>query len=335
MVRVASANPATSAPVPEHALGEGRHVGGQARAATAPTSSDTRRWPTSTRRVNTHSGSTGSAARRSTRTKTTRSTRPAAKMAMLDRRTPRPGLPALEQAEDQQRRRRPSACRRRRSRCDCRVRTAVSWKLRISIHGREQAQRDVDEEDPPPADRYSENTPPRVGPTTADIAPHAGQVALRLGAFGEGVDVAGDGHAHRLDGAGAETLHRPERDQRGHAPRDPAQHRAEQRTARCRGASRACGRRCRPACRRSAPTRPGPAGRSRTATGTAAKPPRSPTMVEDRGGDDRRIERDQRRREHQRDQDRSAFRTEPDVDRGRVRRHYPPVVSSYRSQNSF
>ena len=126
--------------------------------------------------------------------------------------------------------------------------------------------------------RHSVKTPPRVGPTTADMRPDAGQVALRLRPLGEGVDVAGDGDAHRLHRARAQPLQRAEHDERRHAPGEPAQDRAEQEQRDAEQHDRLATERCRRACRRSAPTPPAPAGRPRTATGTAAKPPRSATI---------------------------------------------------------
>ena len=132
---------------------------------------------------------------------------------------------------------------------------------------RGQAQRDVDEEDPVPGQELGEQPAERRTDHRRD-APHARDVALRLGPLGDRVDVPGDRDGHRLHGPGAEPLDRAERDQRRHAPREPAQHRARAGTARCRAGSPACGRRCRPAWSRSARSRPASAGRPRTATGS-------------------------------------------------------------------
>ena len=74
----------------------------------------------------------------------------------------------------------------------------------------QHAERDVDEEDPPPGDVLAEDAAERRPDHRGD-PPDAGQVALDLGAFLDGVEVADDGDGHRLDGAGAETLHGPER----------------------------------------------------------------------------------------------------------------------------
>ena len=57
----------------------------------------------SRRRLSTHSGRIGSAARRSANTNATSRAAPPANTRDADGRAPRPGLPALEDAEDEQR----------------------------------------------------------------------------------------------------------------------------------------------------------------------------------------------------------------------------------------
>ena len=69
---------------------------------TAPTPNDMSEVVRMRRREKIHSGSTGSAARRSMSTNATRST--AATEKALPPRVPRPGLAALEHGEDQQQR---------------------------------------------------------------------------------------------------------------------------------------------------------------------------------------------------------------------------------------
>ena len=118
----------------------------------APTSSDTGCAPTSSRRVNTHSGSTGSAARRSTRTKTTSNTQPADERRRCSigelhaQACPPSSSPRMSSAQ-------PAVSRTGAGVVDrCwRARPLSRAKCADQHHGREQAERDVDEEDPPPA----------------------------------------------------------------------------------------------------------------------------------------------------------------------------------------
>ena len=89
--------------------------------------------------------------------------------------------------------------------------------------GGEQRERHVDEEDPPPDAELGEDPAEGRSDDRGD-GPHRGDVALDGGPLGHGVDVARDGDRHRLDGAGAEALQGAERDQRGHAPGEAAEH---------------------------------------------------------------------------------------------------------------
>jgi hypothetical protein len=91
----------------------------------------------------------------------------------------------------------------------------------------DEAQGNVDEEDPAPGGEFGEHAA-EGGPDDGGDRPHAGEVTLGFGALGDGVDVAGDGDRHGHDGAGAEALHGPEGDQGGHAPGEAAEDRAEQ-----------------------------------------------------------------------------------------------------------
>ena len=121
--------------------------------------------PTSTRRLKTHSGSTGSGARRSTSTNATSATAPTMKTAKLtgepqSHATPPSSSPRMSSEN-------PAVSSADPARSSwCRVLSTCSWKLRHSIHAAtppsgmlmKKIHRQV---------RYSENSPPRVGPTTA------------------------------------------------------------------------------------------------------------------------------------------------------------------------
>ncbi len=76
------------------------------------------------------------------------------------------------------------------------------------------AQRQVDEEDPAPGQVVGEDAA-QCRPDERGHGPDAGDVALHLGALGQGVDVADDRHAHRLHRARAEALDEPEDDEAG------------------------------------------------------------------------------------------------------------------------
>jgi hypothetical protein len=57
-------------------------------------------------------------------------------------------------------------------------------------------------------------------------SPHARQPALHLPALVRRIEVANDGHRHRLNRPGAEPLDQPEGDQRRHRPGEAAADRA-------------------------------------------------------------------------------------------------------------
>ena len=134
------------------------------------------------------------------------------------RRAPRPGLAALEHAEDHQGQAAGEQRPRRGSRCGACWRSHALVEVADEQPRRRAAERDVDEEDPAPRHELREH-PAERRPDDRRDGPHAGDVALRRGALGHRVDVAGDRDRHRLHGAGAEPLHRAEGDQRRHAPR--------------------------------------------------------------------------------------------------------------------
>ncbi len=180
--------------------------------------------------------------------------------------------------------------------------------------------------------RYSENTPPRVGPDDRGRAPHAGDVALHPGPLLHGVQVADDGDRHRQHRTGADALDRPGDDQGRHAPRDAAQDRAghEHRDAEEQ--------------HRSPPDDVGQLavqrhrhGLRQQVDGEQPGELREATQVADDRGhgrrDDRRVERDQRRRQHQRDEDRARARTG-----GRRRTAclwWSSLVPTHRTQDPF
>ena len=145
------------------------------------------------------------------------------------RRPPRPGLAALEQAEDEQRQR--DGEHHRAGVVD--LRTAPVDPLvepQADRRRGDQAQRDVDEEDPPPVDVLREDPAERRAHDRRH-RPDAGDVALHLRPFLERVEVTDDRHRHRLDRAGAEPLHGAERDERAHARGESAEDRADEEQA--------------------------------------------------------------------------------------------------------
>ena len=107
----------------------------------------------------------------------------------------------------------------------CCRRTTCSENLR----NRDQAasaQRNVDEEDPPPVQIVDEESAERWS-HDCRYGPDAGDVTLNAGAFGHRVDIADDRHRGRLHRAGAESLQGSKCDQSRHAPGDAAQDRAQ------------------------------------------------------------------------------------------------------------
>src|SRR6478752_5784119 len=141
-------------------------------------------------------------------------------------RAPRPGLAALEDSEDEQR-------QRDREHAGPGVVDAVSASLdRLVVvapqHARgEQAEGDVDEEDPPPRRELGEDAAER-GTDDGRHGPHARDVALGLGALGHGVDVGGDRRRHGQHGTGSEALEGSHDDERAHVPSEPAEDAADE-----------------------------------------------------------------------------------------------------------
>ena len=181
---------------------------------------------TSTRCRKTHPGSTGSAARRSTSANATSSSdRDREEQDAGDRR-PRPAHAALEQGEQEQH---AAGAEQHRARVVDPVLPALDALLEAPPQHPQggEADRDVDEEDPAPGQVVGEDAA-QGGADHRRDRPHAGEVALDLGPLLERVEVADDRHRHRLDGAGAEALDRPEHDQRGHPPCDAAGQRADE-----------------------------------------------------------------------------------------------------------
>ena len=159
--------------------------------------------------------------------------------------------------------------------------------------------------------RNSANRPPSVGPDDRRDAPHAGDVPLRLGPLRDRVDVARDGDGHRLDGPRAQALHRAERDQCRHAPREPAEDRPEQEQADAQQDHRLAAdgvrqlgvdrdaHRLRQQVHREQPREAGEAAEVRDDR-------------RHRGGQDRRVDGDQAGGDHDRDEDRPALGAEAD-----------------------
>ena len=172
-------------------------------------------------------GSTGSAARRSTSGEGDQQRRRTADQdARLGGEDQAQETPPSSSAEDQQRAARGQQPGAGQVELRCRFRSTCSWNWRTSAQAAtapsgmltKKIQRQS---------RKSTNSPPRVGPDHRRDGPDAGHVALDLGPLLDGVDVADDGHRRRLDRAGAQSLQRPEGDQRRHAPGEAAEDRAE------------------------------------------------------------------------------------------------------------
>ena len=197
------------------------------------------------------------------------------------RRSPRPAVPAPAQGQQQGHEGDDDQAGARRNR-SCPGAGAVSSGIFDQDHEQGQArQRQVDVEDPAPAgDRRSRSRwtvarsvkkPPISGPMHAGQAEHRAEHAAELAPLARREEVGDDGEGGGEQGAAAQALDGAEHDQLGHAAaeqrqvaelaRQAAQHRAEQEQARCRRPGPACGRRCRSACRRSAPSPSRPADR--------------------------------------------------------------------------
>ena len=165
-------------------------------------------------------GRIGSVARRSMRAKATRSAPPTAKEPTPPR-APGPRLAALEHGEDEQRQR--DGQHDRAGVVDV-VLSALDRLVVVAPQhpGGQQAEGDVEEEDPAPGGELGEDAAERRADDGGD-GPHARDVALGLGPLGDGVDVAGDRRGQWQDGSGAEALKSPHRDERAHAPSESAQ----------------------------------------------------------------------------------------------------------------
>ena len=109
----------------------------------------------------------------------------------------------------------------------CARRIDLLVEVRHEHPGGEPAERDVDEEDPAPAEVLGEH-PAEGRADHRGGAPDAGDVALHPGPLLDRVEVADHGDGHRQHRAGADALHGAGDDQRRHAPGHAAQHRAGQ-----------------------------------------------------------------------------------------------------------
>jgi hypothetical protein len=92
--------------------------------------------------------------------------------------------------------------------------------------GRDQADRQVDEEDPPPADGGDEPGAGQ-GAEHGRHPPHGAEEAHHPGTLGEGEEVAHHGLSDGLEAAGADALERAEEDERAHAGRGRAEDRGD------------------------------------------------------------------------------------------------------------
>ncbi len=89
----------------------------------------------------------------------------------------------------------------------------------------DRAERHVDEEDPSPVEKVDEK-PAESWADDGRDRPHTGDVPLHSGPLGYRIDVTDDRHRRRLDRTCAESLQRPESDQRRHAPGKSTQDRS-------------------------------------------------------------------------------------------------------------
>ena len=312
MVSAASVRPEVSGETPSSAS---RNVGTYdvRPMRMTPTPTDTSDAASSSRRENTHRGSTGSSARCSTRHEHDQQQGADDERADARHRQPLPRVPALQQREDQQAHARGQ--QQAAGPVDA-VARALDGLVQVPDQQprRRQAQRDVDEEDPVPA-TGTRRTPRRASGPTTDEMPHTlAMYPCALARSGDRVDVARDGDRHRLHGPGAQPLHRAERDQRRHAPREPAEDRAEQEQADAEqdhglaaDGVRELGvdgdaHRLRQQVHREQPREAGEAAEVRDDR-------------RHRGGQDRRVDGDQAGGHHDRDQDRSALGPEADTAR--------------------
>ncbi len=170
---------------------------------------------------NSSSGRIGSAARRSTKGKSDEKHDAARDHRDALRRAPRIRRPA-EAREQHDPRQRPGEHGR------AEVVDPVRDPLRAAVEDgaddneRGDADRQVDVEDPAPRKALGEEAADQR-PDDGRDREHAAEVALIAAALARRDDVADDGDRGHDQPAGAEPLQRPERDQLGHAPADPAQ----------------------------------------------------------------------------------------------------------------
>ena len=264
----------------------------------------------SSRRENTHRGSTASAARRSVSDEADEENPADSEGADALRGAPVPGLSAFEDGEDEQAERHGEEGR-------AEVVDLVFAVLDRFVEGaqqhprRQHAQRDVDVEDPAPAEVLGEEAA-EGGADDGGDRPDAREVALHPGAFGDGVDVAGDGDGHGLHGSGAEALECAECDECRHAPGEAAEDRAEQEQADAEQDDGLA----------ADDIRQFGVDGHRHRLGEQVDGEQPGELVEaaevfddrrDRGGEDGGVDRDEPRREHEGDEDRAALGAEADA----------------------
>ena len=246
-------------------------------------------------------------------------------------RGPGPGLAALQDTEDEQGHRAHQQDR-------ARVVDAVPATLDAFVevppdqHAGEEAERHVDEEDPAPEVQLGEEAAERRSDDRGR-APDAGDVALDPGPLRDGVDVAGDGDRHRLDRAGAEALQGTEGDERRHAPRQAAQDGTQQKDPDAEQHERLSADRVGEL--RVDRDRHGLGEQvDREQPGERGEPAELADDRRNRRRQHRGVDGDEPRRHHEGEQDRTAFRPEPDGGvggagrRGRRGRHNVAKSSS-------
>ncbi len=174
----------------------------------------------------------------------------------------------------------------------------------------EPAKRDIDKEDPAPVEIVDED-PAQCWAHDCRDCPDAGDVALNPSAFGNRIDVADDGHRGWLYSAGSKALECAECDECRHAPGDAAQNGAKDEQADADEHDRftadqvgELGEDRYRHCLRQQVDRKQPGKLSETTKIIDDR--------RDRGGEDRRVDRDQPDAQHHRSQDRAAFGTEAD-----------------------
>ena len=238
IVMAASANPATIAPVPSTPCANSGTYDVSPSIST-PTTRETAIAAPTTRWRKTHSGSTGSAARRSTRTKAVSTTADPTSSPMLtgdahSQMTP-PSRSATSRATVPTRSSTVPRTSIRGRAADGSRPTRFSSNRRHSIQAAAtpsgRLTKKIQRHDEVVGEDAAERRPDERGDR-----PDRREVPLHLRALGDGVDVTDDRHADRLHRAGAEPLDEAERHEAAHRPGEPAQQRPERRTVRRRGA---------------------------------------------------------------------------------------------------